>query len=74
LSGLLCLFINLDILDVAASKDNVFEFLLGRRNVVCDLTIFSSKGKDILEGNGRLFRIDFVQRSNISKTDQSFVV
>lgn len=55
------LFCDLDVLDITSPENNVVEFLLRRRDEAIDLAVFGAKREDILEGYGRLFRIDLVQ-------------
>lgn len=67
------LFIDLDVLDIAAAKDDILELLRRGRNELCDLSVFSAKREHIFKGNRRLFRIDLVQGSDISRKSVSAV-
>ena len=64
--------VDLDVLHVAAAKDNVRELLGRGRNEFVHLTTFGAKRKHIFEGNGRLFRIDLMQRPDVSGTVSLF--
>lgn len=57
---LFLIFHDLDVFHVTTSKDDIIEFLLRRRNEIVRLAVFCTEGVDILESDGRLFRIDFV--------------
>lgn len=59
-------FGNLDILDIASSKNDETILFLRWRDEFCDLTILGAKGEDVLESNSGLFGVDFVKGSHIS--------
>ena len=56
----------LDVLDIAASKDNIVELLLRSWDEVIGFTSFGPKGENIFEGDGRLFWIDLMESTAIS--------
>jgi hypothetical protein len=62
-SLLLC---NFDVLHIGSAKDYVVEFLSRSRDRVIESTILGAERVDILQGNGRLLRIDFVKGANIT--------
>ena len=67
LSLRLCrLFVELDVLHITATEDNVLEFLGGGRYEFVDLSVFGAKGKHIFQRNCRLLWIDLVKGSDIS--------
>ena len=67
-------FSDLDVLDIAASKDNVVESLRRRRYEFVGLAVFCAEGVDIFEGYGRLFGIYFVKGTDISTAFVSVVL
>lgn len=61
-------FLDTEILHVAASKDDILVDLVGRANLLFR-TAFSSLGSertDIFERHGRLVRIDLVQDADVA--------
>jgi hypothetical protein len=66
LSVLFLLLGNLYVLDIAPSKDNIVELLIGGGDEVLDRTTLGAEGIDIFQRNRRLLRVDFVKSTDIT--------
>ena len=57
---------DLDVLDIAATEDNVVESLMRRWDELLGLATFGTVGINIFKSDGRLFWIDLMQCTDVA--------